>query len=470
MTPLLLTVALAATPDVAAFDAALDRAERTGGLHGEVLVLQGDRELYRRRLGQAPEDGAYRLGSITKSITAATVLSLVDEGRLELRTPIHELLPELTELADPPITVHQLLSHTSGLDGLDLAPWAREPSFDEWLTAVRNSEMLASRRPPGSEHRYSNGGYVLLTEVVRRLTDGSFEAAVNERVAQPLGLEGLYLHEGWRDVPGHLITPVGRLPARKVLPHLMVDDARWDLGGHGAWTATVDDLAAWGAAWRDGRLLTPELRGAATTPVADDYGYGWVIDETGVWHNGALSPLGIYAYVRWSPDDDLVVAWVNAVDVSSVQPEVRALADHLYTGEGPELRTQTGPMGWMALVSWLWLPWWLAAPLLLGWFAWARRPGRAKLAVAAGGMTVGGLLLGLLATSGWLGISAALMGTAAATAAPWRRAVPRRPKGWPLLAVMGALVLSAGIGWAGLVSFVYYLIADPWSFFAAMEP
>ena len=469
MTPWLLSFALAA-PDVAAFDVALDQAEATGGLYGEVVVLEGTTELYRRRLGGAPEGGAYRIGSISKSVTAATVLSLVQDGELGLDTAIHEVLPELTELAEPPITVHQLLTHTSGLPGLDIAPWSREPTFDEWLTGLRSNQLLADREPPGSAHHYSNGGYLLLTEAIRRLEGRSYEASVRDRLLEPLGLESFHIHEGWNDVAGHLWTPLGRVESRRVLPHLLRNDARWDLGGAGAWSATVDDLAAWGMVWRDGQLLTPELRDAAITRALDDYAMGWVVDETGVWHNGALSPVGVYAYVRWSPDDDVVVAWVNAVDVSSVTPEVRALTRHLFDGEGPTLVVQGGPMATLAMLSRLWVPWLLALPLLGGWFVWARRPGRAKLAVAAGGMAVGGATLLLLATSGWVGIAVALMGTAAATAAPWRGAEARRPKAWPLWAALGGLSLSAGVGWAGLVSFVYALIADPWAFFAAMAP
>lgn len=470
---MLLLAALAGATELHldAFDAALDAAEGTGGLYGEVLVLDGEREVYRRRLGGAPEGGRYRIGSISKSVTAATVLSLVEEGRVGLDTPIVEVLPEVVELADPPVTVRQLLSHTSGLPGLDIAPWGREPTFDEWLVGVRVNDMLKLDHPPGEVHAYSNGGYLLLSEAIRRLDGGAYQAAAKRRVLGPLGLHSFGLPPRPDDVPGTLVTAAGRLEAQRMLPHLLQEDFRWDLGGSGAWSATVDDLAGWGVAWRDGRLLDPTLREAAITPVRDGYAFGWVrADDGHVWHNGAISPLGVYAYVRWSPDDDIVVAWANAVDLSSVTPEVRQLTDHLFEGDGPALATRGGPMATLAFLSWLRTPWWIALALLGPLFVWARRPGRSRMALASAGMTAGGLALFALAPTGGLGVLVALMGTSAAVAGPWGGAARTRPTGWPALAALGALTLSGGVGFAGLVLGLYSLVGNAWPFFAALQP
>lgn len=170
------------------------------------LVWQGawgwaDRD--RRRL--ATPATLYRIGSISKTLTAVVLQRLVEQGVLDLDQPVTDHLPELRRLANlspdhPPITYRHLASHTAGL--------AREPStshaargpFLQWkrkLVAVLPVTEVVG--PAGSGYRYSNIGYGALGLALERAAGRPYERLVQELVFDPLGMTGTTLRVGSRD-------------------------------------------------------------------------------------------------------------------------------------------------------------------------------------------------------------------------------------------------------------------------------
>ena len=120
----------------------------------------------------------FQIGSISKSFIALSVLALADQGRIDLDAPLVHYLPD-APLPPEPITIAQLLSHTSGLaDDPPLFP--RVPG-----------ERLWCGFPPGSQFSYSNLGYTLLGRLIERVTGLPHQAAVDRRVRAPLGLGGM---------------------------------------------------------------------------------------------------------------------------------------------------------------------------------------------------------------------------------------------------------------------------------------
>ncbi|MGH3490944.1 MAG: serine hydrolase domain-containing protein [Actinopolymorphaceae bacterium] len=135
-------------------------------------------------------DTIFQIGSISKVFTATLVLQLADEGLLGLDTPVVSYLPDL-RLADDharaTITLRQLLSHTSGLEGDRFLDHGRG---DDGLTAaVASYDTLRQWAPPGRLWTYCNAGFSLAGRVVEQVTDQTFEAAIKERLFDPLGLE-----------------------------------------------------------------------------------------------------------------------------------------------------------------------------------------------------------------------------------------------------------------------------------------
>jgi CubicO group peptidase (beta-lactamase class C family) len=158
----------------------------------------------------------FQIGSISKSFLALTVLSLADEGKIDLDAPIARYLPDAPWPAAP-ITVRQVLSHTSGLpDGAPIFP--RTPDARLWTGF-----------PAGSKFSYSNTGFDLLGAVVERVTGLRHEEAILRRVRAPLGLA---------DIAGDITQanrdrfPKAYLPADQTLaaelPGAVLGEAKWD--------------------------------------------------------------------------------------------------------------------------------------------------------------------------------------------------------------------------------------------------
>ena len=130
-------------------------------------------------------DSRFDAGSLVKQFVAAAVLLLVEDGSCSLTDDVRRHLPELPEL-EHAVTIDHLLTHTSGLrDWLALQNLSRETE-DAWTLVQRQREL---NFVPGTEWSYSNSGYVLLKELVGRLTDRSFAEFANERLFAPLGMD-----------------------------------------------------------------------------------------------------------------------------------------------------------------------------------------------------------------------------------------------------------------------------------------
>jgi CubicO group peptidase (beta-lactamase class C family) len=155
-------------------------------------VLTRDRTLaWRESRGEAtgepglnPADLQYRIGSITKTMTAVLVLQLRDEGKLSLNEPVATYLPEV---GGADLTVRALLAHSSGLAAEPPGSWwERSPgrSFEELVAGVQGARPF----DPGTTYHYSNLGFGLLGEIVARLRGSTWWEALSSRVLEPLSM------------------------------------------------------------------------------------------------------------------------------------------------------------------------------------------------------------------------------------------------------------------------------------------
>ena len=262
-----------------------------------VLVLRDGSVLVRRAYGYADlEDHVaatpatnYRLASMTKQFTAAAILLLVQDGRVSLDDPIRKWLPELPTSAAP-VTVRQLLTHVSGLiDYEDLIP----PGTTQQVHDQDVLHLLAAENrtyfPPGSQYRYSDSGYSLLSLIVARASHESFASFLRERIFVPLGMRATVAYEaGISTVTqrafGYSAQGTGWVRTDQSLTSAVLGD--------GGIYSSIDDLAKWDAALYDGRLLRATSLEQAFAPsvVTDDpnvrYGFGWRITGQSLWHSG----------------------------------------------------------------------------------------------------------------------------------------------------------------------------------------
>src|SRR5919197_3952655 len=127
------------------------------------------------------EDHLFQIGSVGKSFTAIALLQLHEEGRLDLRAPVTEYLPWFEVKRQPPITIHHLLTHTSGLfTGMEIST---DGAFDVWW--LREEELGFD---PGTNYSYSNMGYRTLGLVLEAITGSPYAEEIGARILRPLGM------------------------------------------------------------------------------------------------------------------------------------------------------------------------------------------------------------------------------------------------------------------------------------------
>ncbi|WP_125076244.1 serine hydrolase domain-containing protein [Pseudoxanthomonas sp. SGT-18] len=313
-----------------------------------VLVLRDGEPLLRAAWGMADLEAGvpatprscYRLASLTKQFTAAAILLLAQDGRLSLHDPARRWLPSLPPAAAA-VTLHHLLSHTSGLvDYEDVLPAGLDRQ-------VHDADVLAilggqdrTYFPPGSAYRYSNSGYALLALVVERASGQDFPAFLRERIFAPLGMATAVAHREGHDTVAHRAWGYSQAGGAWVRTDQSPTSA---VLGDGGIYASVDDLARWEAALHDDRLLRQPWRGlmfaphtATDEPDVPHYGYGWRLNGDSTWHSG--ESIGFRnAIVRW-PRQRLAVVVLSNRDEPGPYPLALALG-RLYgapaAGAGP---------------------------------------------------------------------------------------------------------------------------------------
>jgi CubicO group peptidase (beta-lactamase class C family) len=251
-----------------------------------VAAIRDGRIVYARGYGMANleygiplnDKSVFMVASVTKQFTAMAIVLLSQDGKLSLDDDVRKFIPELPDFGTP-ITLRHLLHHTSGLREISmlllLADWR---DYDN-ATSRDMLDLLTRQRElnfkPGEEFSYNNTGYMLLAEIVRRVSGKSLREFAKERIFGPLGMHNtqfLDLHT--------------RLVRNRAAGYLR-QDSEWhrierpvDEAGYGRLVTSVEDLARW-----EGNFLNPKVGGQSAiaqlmTPGrfnsgrAMDYGYG----------------------------------------------------------------------------------------------------------------------------------------------------------------------------------------------------
>lgn len=271
------------------FQAVVDRYQAERRLPSIVVgVLDGPELAWSGYAGaDTTTDTQYRIGSITKTITALLVMQCRDDGLLDLDDPIGKHLPE-TGYADA--TVRSLLAHVSGIQSEPVGPWwerSRGGSVEDLLAANDGTGAVFG---PGEHYHYSNLGYGLLGAAVSRLRDASWTSLVEDRVLGPLGM----LRTTYAPTEPH---------ARGLSVHhlrgTLTEEPAHDTGAMapaGQLWSTVEDLARLAAfvSYGNPQVLADETLAEMRQPVAPalEYGLGMRLlpyaDGLLVGHTGSM--------------------------------------------------------------------------------------------------------------------------------------------------------------------------------------
>ena len=301
----------------------------------QTVVAAGGADLAGHR--KARPDDRFWVGSVTKSFVATLVMQLVAEHRLRLDDTVRRLLPGRIR-AGRRIRLRNLLNHTSGIpDYMGLEPWgsalARNPRV---VIPPRRLVSSAAKLPlefrPGSRASYSNTNYLVLAEILERVTGRRLGRLLRDRIFARLGLAATAYESGRRSIRGdqlHGYDVSGPRP-RDVSLH--------GLGGpwaDGAIVSNARDLAVFFGALLRGKLVPPRLVAKMTTIVPGSHGEGMGLYKLGSpcrrWYYGHTG--GTPGYVTFAAGSRdarrVVVVVVNGVDPYAMEAMMGRYLDDL---------------------------------------------------------------------------------------------------------------------------------------------
>mgnify|MGYP003148126637 FL=1 len=314
---------LFATPvlaqDVERMDEVVSADADEGTFMGAALVAIGDDIVFDEAYGSANLEwniantpaAKFRIGSVTKQFTAASILLLKERGLIDLDAPVKTYWPDAPPAWDA-ITVRNLLQHTSGITNVtDLDEFATVkflPTTREELIGRFADKPLEFT--PGEKWDYSNSGYVLLSAIVEQVSGQDYADFVKANIFDPLGMADTAIDVTADIVPrrasGYAPSADGIVNAEYVNMAIPT--------GAGALYSTTHDLLKWQRALFGGRLLEPasltEMTGPGVPAMAGaTYGFGVLRtddeDGTMIWHGGGIE--GFNAMLMHDPDRDITV-------------------------------------------------------------------------------------------------------------------------------------------------------------------
>lgn len=307
------------------YDEYMKAAEDVWRFQGTVLVAQNDSVLFRKGYGLAqiesnrpntPET-KFLLASTTKPFTAIAIMQLYQQGLIDLQKPISTYVPNYPKETGDRLTIHHLLSHTSGIPDIIGLPEYRERlheymSPDTIIAYFKNLPLLFA---PGERYAYSSANYILLGEIIENLTGIAWDEYIQQNICTPLDLHntGVYYDYAARDdfAVGYAPDREGNLNA---LPPINPSCGY----SAGALASTVDDLYKIHLALYDTVLLNQKAINIMLTPYTATYGYGWLIDDLGGHHltaHGGGAPGYVSIWQRWLDDSLCVIVLSNVVTI-----------------------------------------------------------------------------------------------------------------------------------------------------------
>jgi len=322
----------------------LERLEKLG-FAGSIMVIAGGDVIVAEGYGDARRDPSVpwtagtvsTIGSITKQFTAAAIMRLQEEGKLSVDDKLGQHFDGV-----PPdkagITVHQLLSHSSGISDPQGIDDFDENTRDEYVRMVLDAPLGAE---PGTHYEYANANFSLLGAIIEQETGLSYEEAMRDLIFAPAGLKltGYTLP----DYSGETIADgyIGDERWGTVLERPMADDGPyWALRANGGIYSTAEEMVQWGQALLNDEVLSRESRDAMWSKHIDEsnrgegesfYGYGWVVMEPApgvevITHNGGNGIL--FADMTIIPSAG-VIAFVQTNVISTFHPTNQLLGQLL---------------------------------------------------------------------------------------------------------------------------------------------
>lgn len=286
---------------------------------GSVSIFKDGQEVYKNAFGFAVVEEelkpnpqtAYKIGSISKTFTAAIILQMVEEGKVSLSDKLYAFFPEIPNSRK--ITIEHLLRHQSGLynftSALDYLNWMEnEKTRAEMIDLIKTYEVVFE---PGSQSEYSNTNYVLLTYIAEILDEENYDKILAERITKPLELKRTFITESLTETENHALSY-----------HMM---SEWEKAtethptipmGAGALSSTPTEMNVFLYKLFQGKIISKELLKQATE-IKGNFGMGLFVlpfyDKVSYGHTGGID--GFSTVFSYFPKEEVAISMVtNGMD------------------------------------------------------------------------------------------------------------------------------------------------------------
>jgi CubicO group peptidase (beta-lactamase class C family) len=294
--------------------------------NGSVIIAQNGKEILKKSYGKASftwnidntPTTKFRIGSLTKQFTALLILQLQQEGKLKLDDKINKHLPWYFKNTGSKLTIHHLLSMTSGLpnytDGTTPLMEQEELNPQEFALKYFKDSLLFE---PGKNISYCNTGYYILGMIIEAVSKKSYEAVLQEKILDVLGMKNSGVEYPGQVIPklasGHYFYMGEYITAQSVNPIVYAFST-------GALYSSVEDLFLWDKSFYTEILLNAENKKRMCTKYLPNYGYGVAVnnmknylgtnrDITLISHDGGLT--GYSSYMARIPEDSIFVVLLD---------------------------------------------------------------------------------------------------------------------------------------------------------------
>jgi CubicO group peptidase (beta-lactamase class C family) len=315
-----LTPAPLTAPDAAVsrnLDEYLTALSGAGRFSGTVFVARGDTVLLSKGYGMADEEFAvpntpqtvFPIGSNTKQITAAAIMKLQEQGRLNVTDPVTDYIPGATKWKD--IRIYHLLNHTAGIpsDGAFSLTDRADLTLPETMERIT---ALPLTFDPGTGYTYSNNGYIALSYIIEQASGMSYDEYLKTNIFRPLGMNSSG-QDNARDVFSLRASGYTTMDGRKIHYDLQNIHNSW---GAGAIHASTEDLFRWVRAFHTpGKILSPASTAAM---VENHYGIesGTLKNRTYVGFTGRN--FGFISQTLYYPDEGVSIMYLTNHDRTPV--------------------------------------------------------------------------------------------------------------------------------------------------------
>jgi CubicO group peptidase (beta-lactamase class C family) len=329
-------------------DSFLTSFYNSGNFNGNVLIAEKGKVIYKKSFGfsnettkeKLNENSIFELASVSKQFTAMAIVILKEKGKLNYEDKISKYIPELSNYSN--ITIRNLLNHTGGLSEY---MEVMDSTFDKNKIATNKDiiSTFAKLKPqvlfePNTKWEYSNTGYALLASIIEKVSGMSYGNYLLKAIFKPLQMTNTFVYKR-RFAPKKITNyAYGYVYSDSLKKYLLPDDLAetqrvvWLDGvvGDGSVNSTIIDLLKWDRALYADKLISKESKKEIFTSSElkdkskTDYGFGWFIEDNGVYGNLVKHTGGWPGYrtiiERHTQNDKTIIVLLNYVNDNTYIP------------------------------------------------------------------------------------------------------------------------------------------------------